>query len=90
RSPSTCGSPVSVTDLRIVDRGVFGPTGGCVRYADVICNPPKLCWIKKVGDIHGTLSLGSDGSLLACQRWPGQSPPLLKPQVYYRELSPAG
>lgn len=24
------------------------------------------------------------------QRWPGESPLLLKPEVYHRELSPAG
>lgn len=103
-SPSTFGSSVSATDQRIVDRVVFALTGGCGRYADVICNHPSstgmstlpfyctvqikgvkqlrifppasiMLWlssspsrIRKVGDIHGTLSLGSDGSLLACQR----------------------
>lgn len=34
--------------------------------------------IRKLGDIHGTLSLNSDGLQLACQRWPGKVTPFLK------------
>jgi len=126
RSPSTFGSSVSVTDLRIVDRGVFGPTGGYVRYADVICNPPKLCWYvpaaflqycpdqrcqAAIFSIPASIILWLSHPCLGLRRletfmapylsavmarcWlardgRGNPPPLLKPQVYYRELSPAG
>jgi len=125
-SPSNFDSSVSVTDLRIVDRGFFALTGDCGRYADVICNPQallvcprchstvlarsKVSSSKKIKNLqpasyscslHPCPGLGRLETFKAlylpavmARCWLAKnglckSPLLLKPRVYYGELSPA-
>lgn len=78
--------PLYCPDQRCQLRFFFLPLASIM-----LCLSPSLSRIRKVEDIHGTLSFNGDGLLLAYQTWPGRVFPFfLKPGLYDTELSPAG